>query len=229
MHLWYEWDFNAAEKEWEKFFELNPSGFAAGNYSDFLYATGRFKKAFDLALKRRDVDKNNGGNWIDLAFGYYYLNQPGEAMAMLDSAWLRFNDARLFWFKAWLFIYLGKHQQAINNINKYYQSFPEEEDLNPRAQSWLAISHFYTDHRDKTETILDSLKIRSAKSPVGSPAFHIGMIYSATGRKELALQWLQKAYANHEVEMYWLKVEPLFKSLHNDPGYKELLKKIGFN
>ena len=28
VHLWYVWDFNAAEKEWEKFFELNHSGFA---------------------------------------------------------------------------------------------------------------------------------------------------------------------------------------------------------
>jgi thiamine kinase-like enzyme len=54
------------------------------------------------------------------------------------------------------------------------------------------------------------------------------MIYSATGQTERAFQWLHKAYNDHEVEMYWLKVEPLFKPLHNDPRFQNLLKKIGF-
>jgi hypothetical protein len=54
------------------------------------------------------------------------------------------------------------------------------------------------------------------------------MIYAATGRTELALQWLEKAYKDHEVEMFWLKVEPLFNPLRNEPRFKELLTKVGF-
>jgi hypothetical protein len=53
------------------------------------------------------------------------------------------------------------------------------------------------------------------------------MVYAATGRKELALQWFEKGYTNHEVEMFWLKVEPLFKPLHSDPRFQNLLNKIG--
>ena len=41
-------------------------------------------------------------------------------------------------------------------------------------------------------------------------------------------KWLQKAYTNHEVEMYWLKVDPLFKPLHSGSGFQDLLKRIGF-
>jgi len=52
------------------------------------------------------------------------------------------------------------------------------------------------------------------------------MIYASTGKKEQALQWLEKAYDAHELEMYWLKVEPLFRPLHNDPRFQTLLTKI---
>jgi TolB-like protein/class 3 adenylate cyclase len=227
VHLWYEWDFNAAEKEWEKFFELNPSGAVwADNYVDFLNSTGRFEKAFDFTLKNRGIDKNKIDNWTRLAFSYYYLNQPEEAMAILDSAWFRFKDPAVFWNKAWLFIYLGKYQQTIDNLNKYFQSFPD--DLYPRVQSWFAIAYFHTGRMNEAEKIVGSLQTLSKKSAVGSPAFHLAMIFAATGRTEMALQWLQKSYTDHEVEMYWLKVEPLFNTLRNDPRFKELLNKIGF-
>jgi hypothetical protein len=39
---------------------------------------------------------------------------------------------------------------------------------------------------------------------------------------------LQKAYADREVDMVWLKVDPLFRQLHGDPRFENLLQKIGF-
>jgi hypothetical protein len=46
--------------------------------------------------------------------------------------------------------------------------------------------------------------------------------------KDIAFQSLQKAYTGHEVDMVWLKVDPLFRPLHGDPRFKDLLRKIGF-
>jgi len=34
---------------------------------------------------------------------------------------------------------------------------------------------------------------------------------------DLAFEWLDKAYEDHEVEMYWLKVEPPFSPLQMQP------------
>jgi hypothetical protein len=48
------------------------------------------------------------------------------------------------------------------------------------------------------------------------------------GEKDKALQSLQKAYNVHEVEMIWLKVDPLFLQLHGDPQFVSLVQKIGF-
>jgi hypothetical protein len=94
--------------------------------------------------------------------------------------------------------------------------------------SHAAIAYYKTGHKDSTQDFLSEIKLRSEKSPAGSPSYFIAEIYSAMGQSDEAIKWLQKAYTDHEVEMYWLKVEPLFKSLPKDPRFQELLTKMGF-
>lgn len=226
-HLWYEWNFKATEKEWEKFFQLNPSGTIwASNFIDFLQASGKFQEALDFSLKNLAHDKKDPDKWSPVALCYIFLDQPGKGLAVLDSASALLKHS-FFWEKAWLSLYLGNYRQVIENLNKRFENDPEGLKV-PRIQAWLAIAYFHMGRTIETEKILDSLQSQSKKSPVRSPAFFSAMIYAATGRKELALQWLEKAYKDHEVEMFWLKVEPLFKPLHNNPKFQELLKKIGF-
>ena len=230
-HMWYEWDLAKAEQEWEKFFRLNPSGVVwADNYVDFLHASGRFEEALDFCLRNRDQDKSNFGFWSQLAFSYYFMNKPIRAQAILDSAWQVFKhpeyDQELFNRMAWLSCWLGNYKQSIDNLNNYYKIVPKGRKVS-RTMTWLAISYFRTGQMNETQKIVDSLQFRSNQSAVGSPAFHVAMIYSATGKSDLAFHWLDKAYAAHEVEMYWLKVDPLFSPLHDDPRFSVILSKIG--
>ncbi|MBD0366144.1 MAG: hypothetical protein ICV53_08590, partial [Flavisolibacter sp.] len=53
-------------------------------------------------------------------------------------------------------------------------------------------------------------------------------VYTAMGKNDLAIQTLEKAYRKHEVEMYWLKVEPLFRPLHNDARFQNIVNRIGY-
>jgi TolB-like protein/class 3 adenylate cyclase len=228
VHLWYQWDFKTAEKEWEKFFQLNPSGAVwVDQYNDFLDASGRFTEALDFSLKRFELDKTKLDYLDDASTDYYYLNQPNKAQAALDTLWSTGKYEGIYYSQALLSLWLDKYQQALDNLNKYYERHPDYRK-NIREQTFFGICYFYTGKPNETQKIIDSLQIRSKQSPVGSPAFHIAMLYSATGNKELALQWLQKAYTDHEVEMYWLKVDPMFKPLHNDPRFQNLLNRIGF-
>jgi hypothetical protein len=72
------------------------------------------------------------------------------------------------------------------------------------------------------------LKAKRARTRAGSLAFFIAVIYSALGDKTSALYWLQEAYDSHEMEMPWLKSEPQFYPLHQEPGFQDLVKKMGF-
>jgi hypothetical protein len=75
---------------------------------------------------------------------------------------------------------------------------------------------------------LDELASKSLNHTVGSPSYFAATVFTAMDEKNKALQMLQKAYTDHEVEMVWLKVDPLFRQLHGDPRFEDLLRKIGF-
>ena len=52
--------------------------------------------------------------------------------------------------------------------------------------------------------------------------------YSGQGDVEAAFEWLEVAFRENDTELLWLKVEPQFKPLHNDPRWQEMLDKVGF-
>ncbi len=59
------------------------------------------------------------------------------------------------------------------------------------------------------------------------PATTIARFYTGLGDKDQAFNWLEKAYDEHAYTLVLLKIDPWFDSLHNDPRYTDLLRRIG--
>jgi len=58
--------------------------------------------------------------------------------------------------------------------------------------------------------------------------YQVAQVYAVRGEKEQAFHWLQIAFDNHDTGMLALLVEPLLKSLRDDPRYKTLMVKMNF-
>ena len=81
---------------------------------------------------------------------------------------------------------------------------------------------------EKAEALVEELKDLASISPLGSPSFHLAMYFAQQSDKDQAFLWIEKAIIDHEVEMYWLKVEPPFDPLRSNPRWQEMLDKVGF-
>ena len=57
--------------------------------------------------------------------------------------------------------------------------------------------------------------------------YNFAIIYNALGEANTALNYLEKAYAEKNVLMMFLKVDPKWNNLRNEPRYKDLLLRIG--
>jgi hypothetical protein len=57
-------------------------------------------------------------------------------------------------------------------------------------------------------------------------AFQIAQVYAFRKQLNEAFEWLERAYAQRDGGLVETKVNPLLKSLHNDPRYAAFLKKI---
>jgi TolB-like protein len=223
ISLYYEWDFLEAGKNYNKALELNPSDLDMQvNTIDFLLASGQY----ELALKRASAAINAGGdNYRQLAFSQFFAGQHQLAlktiqMEISDGASINtVNEA------ARMYLGLKMYHEAVEIIET-------KAGTNlfgyPRTQGLYAVGLFHIGQLAKSNQILNELKQKSNESPVGSPAFHVAMIYAHRGENDMAFQWLEKAYQDHEVEMYWLKVEPPFEPLHNDSRWQDMLDKVGF-
>jgi Flp pilus assembly protein TadD len=55
----------------------------------------------------------------------------------------------------------------------------------------------------------------------------LARMYAFRGEKEKALRCLETAYAAHDVDLWWLKGDPLMRGLASDDQYVAFLRKLG--
>jgi tetratricopeptide (TPR) repeat protein len=222
LQIWYFWNFKAAEDEYKKAVQLNPSDAEViHDYTDLLDAEGRFEEALEWSNKGVEADPTT--IW-EKGLRLYFVNQYEEAMEVYKMS--STYDPNRYTEEARVQLYLGHYQDVIAIINRYLEQFPDGRA--PRPLGTLAIAYFKSGQYDKAQELLDEIKQRSQKSPAGSPAFYVAMVCAQMGKIDLAFQWLEKAYNTHEIEMYWLKVEPPFEPLRTDPLWQTMLEKVGF-
>jgi len=58
-------------------------------------------------------------------------------------------------------------------------------------------------------------------------AYQIAEVYAVRGETDKAFEWLQISFDNHDGGTLSLAVDPLLRSLHDDPRYKNLLAELG--
>ena len=56
----------------------------------------------------------------------------------------------------------------------------------------------------------------------------IAHVYALSGEKDRALDWLEKAYQEGASLLVYLRVEPLYDPLRDDPRFQDLLRRMNF-
>ena len=80
--------------------------------------------------------------------------------------------------------------------------------------------------RKEALSILDTLKKRASTEYVC--LYELAVIYAALGDKDSAFQYLGQAYEDHDVCMPNLAVDPRLDSLHSDPRFRDIGRKLAF-
>jgi tetratricopeptide (TPR) repeat protein len=93
------------------------------------------------------------------------------------------------------------------------------------ALAGLAQAHAVTGDKLAMERIVKELG-ESADRYV-SP-YNVARVYAAIDDKQRALEWLERAYREHNPDLIELTREPCFASLHSDAKFRELVERIGW-
>ncbi|HEU4931893.1 MAG TPA: protein kinase, partial [Pyrinomonadaceae bacterium] len=205
----YEWNWLAAEQEFNRAIELNPNDASAHcGYGSYFQSMERFDKAIVERKLCRELDPLSPTATANVGYPYYFARQYDQAIGHYRKA-LEL-DPNYSWAYLWIGqAYLGKGMpnEAIANINKAIAL----SEGNVRMKATLGYAYAVAGRRGEGQQIIDELQIQSKQKYVS--AYFIAVIYSGLGEKDHAFAWLEKAYQERHPYLTLLKVEPVFDNL----------------
>src|ERR1700757_1834835 len=219
----FDWDFDSAGKEFTRGIALSP-GYATGHewYGWHLAALGRNGEAIAEVKKAENLDPLSLIIGADLAEELLVARRYDEAIK--QSRKTLYLDP----FFANGHYVLG---QALAQNHIYSEAIKELQiavQLSPESTAFtanLAYAYAVSGMTDEAVKLLNDLKNRS---PSGfSSAGEVALIYVGLDQKDLAMVWLEKAYA--ERFSPWVLMRPGFDSLRSDPRFQNLLRRIGIS
>jgi DNA-binding winged helix-turn-helix (wHTH) protein/TolB-like protein/tetratricopeptide (TPR) repeat protein len=221
VKTFYEWDWSGAEREYQRAIELNPNYAMAHEwYGWHLALTGRHDESIAEVRRAQQIDPVSIDiNW-SLGVVFYFARQYDKAIKQLQTTLEMDSTHRLAHFHLGAsFFQKGMYEEAVAEF--------EKEKLLAGGHLSAALGYTYgvTGRRDEAEEILRGLKERSKRHFVSSNS--IALVYTGLGEKDLAFEWLEKAYQERSELMTWLKVDPRLDSLRSESRFTDLMRRVG--
>jgi TolB-like protein/Tfp pilus assembly protein PilF len=92
-------------------------------------------------------------------------------------------------------------------------------------QPGLAITYAKMGRKSDAERVLGEVKAFAATHYFAGE--EIASIYVALGDNDAAFRWLERAYNEHSGSLHGIVARPIFRPLHSDPRFADLLRRIG--
>jgi len=228
----YDYDFPGTERELLEAIKLNP------NYPEahlmyagaYLTPMGRHQEAIAEMKKALELDplslplNNFFGNIYWYAGEYDKAQQQFQHTIELDPA---FPVAHVFF--AGFLAAMGRYEDAIKEEERAALLFGENPDqASRRAAVFLKAFQAGGPKGYWQENLKETLKEQQQSAGEYFGAIDLASAYANVGDKENALRWLEKSYEDRDGGSNTLiKWMPEFNSLHGDPRFTDLLKRIG--
>jgi TolB-like protein/Tfp pilus assembly protein PilF len=223
VHRFHDWDWARAERGFLRALELNP-GYATGRrwYAQFLSGLGRHPEAIAEAERALELDPLSLVIHTAVGDVLFYARRYERAVAYyrrcveLDPT---FGPGHTDMARA--LEHLGRHDEA---IAEFKAGMSRAAGAETPASTGLATLFAAAGRREEAAAMIAQLIERSKTSYV-SP-YGIASAFAVSGDNARALDWLERAHAQRDGTLVWIKVHPRMDGLRAEPRFRELLAKM---
>jgi tetratricopeptide (TPR) repeat protein len=219
----FDWDWDTADREFNRAIALAPSySCAREDRAGFLALIGRRADALTEIAKIDQLDYSFSSAWTEQWTYYNLRDYPNLIGASQRGLLLDPKVSFQHYFLGVGYEGTGKLQDA---ISEYQQAIALSGD----SQSTVALAHAYTaiGKKAQAEKILRDLERKS--SATSASPYTMATIYAGLGQNDKAFDFLEKAYSAKSLDIASLKSGLVLDSLHHDPRFQNLLRRIGLN
>jgi tetratricopeptide (TPR) repeat protein len=224
MQASYEWDWLAAERNFQRVLALKPNYATAHQwYAIHLSAMGRFDEAIREIARASELDPLStiiDGNTGEI---FYRARRYDEAIRHCREA-LRENPSSHPAHEC-----LGVAHEQKGLLDEAIAEFQKTVTLSPESSIYvgeLGRAYAKAGRRDEALAIAAELEELSKERHVSGGV--MASIYASLGDNDRAIEWLEKGYEDREWLIRFLQVDPMFDPLRSDPRFQSLLRRMNF-
>ena len=223
VKMFFDWDWPAAEHEFKRGIELNPTYAEAHHiYAHYLMAMRRVSEAFDESQKYLQLDTLNVPAYNHLGWHYLYARQYDQALSQLrKTAEMDPNFLGMLLYFGWVYEQKRMYPEAIATFQQAVS-----HSTTPLMLASLGHAYAIAGRRDEAKKILLRLDDLSRQRYVS--AYDKAIVYVGLGEIDQSLEWLQRAYQERSQFMIYLDTDPRLDSLRTDGRFQNLLRRMNF-
>ncbi len=231
ISYWHEWDWAGAEKEFRRAIDLSPKSAQAHAYLGWTFATQRrFEPAYAEMKQAQELDSQSSEISSFVGWLLYFMRREDDAAQQLRNTIARDPS---FWIPHWYYGHVlvrqGRLREAIaefQEVRHLTEDGAGVEGSIAEAIGALARARALNGDRGEAVRLLAELD-RLRRTGRYMPAYPEVGAYAALGQKDRALQKLEQAYQDRSMYVTWLAIDPALDSLRSEPGFEELLERLG--
>jgi TolB-like protein/DNA-binding winged helix-turn-helix (wHTH) protein/lipoprotein NlpI len=224
VRFYHDWDWPGAEAEFRQAVALNPNYAAAHDwYSYFLTAVGRPEEALVEIRRAQEIDPLSLVISTDIGFQLYYQKRYDEAISQLRKT-LQMNPKFPL-----AHLWLGR---AYQQKQMYEEAIAEYRETDAALPDWVvtlaAIGNVegVAGKRRAARDILAKLKTLAQKKYV--TPYGVALVYDGLGEKDQALSWLDKALDDRSHWLVWIRLDPRWDAIRDEPRFKRIVSRVAF-
>jgi TolB-like protein len=213
----FRWDIPGAIQSFHRSHELAPNHATAHQWYALLRAKrGAFEEALTHARFAAGLDPLS--RMIDLSVGWilHMSRDHAAAASHLEGVTSRMPDFALAWLRLGeAYTALGRYEEALTAMGRGVELEPW-----PNFLLFLAWCHGMAGNEEEARAILEQVPF--------SDFPRRAQVHAVLGETQLALQWLEEGIGAHSPTLQYLGVDPVWDPIRSDPGFQEVLRRLGF-
>ena len=213
----YDRDWNAAEASFRRALDAAPGNPSVLRLTGNLISNlGRLDEAIDLYRRAVEQDPLSAAGYQVLAIAYHAVDRLREAEEAYRTALeLGPNRMGVQYGLGLVLLARGRGEEGLRHARL------EPEEVYRLWSSSVILHHL--GRRDESEAALQELIQKYGDGG----AYQVAEVYAARGEVDEAFRWLERAYELKDGGLSEMKPEPSFRSLHGDPRWETILRKVG--
>ena len=177
---------------------------------------GQFDKALELAQKSIAIDPVDPSAYAWLATIYYFAGKYPEALAANRKMFDLDPGADRHYHRQVAFVLLAKGDAAAA-----LSEIDSDKGIRENCPC-LVIAYDNLGRKAEADAALANFK----KLDAAGNAYFIGLVYANRGDADQAFTWFDRAYRQHQSELFYLNISPFTKNVRSDPRFNALRRKL---